>query len=270
MADFAEYLKTARERAGLNQVELAERVGLTGSYISVLESRKKPPPSDKVVRRLAHALGVPEEEILEVAHLDRSPEDIRRKIRALDRHLALERKVTKRLLTDLLPSSLWHFGRIAGFHEAAVEKLRLDGKKKRVLRRVLAKLSPLSSHDDFLAESRIVIEALPVEERTLLAEVLPELDLPPEPAAAERFPFVAADDDMLPRIERGDELLIDPAAPPEPGRLVLVTIGRRKTVRQVVKSAGGLLFVAANPKAPPVEGDAGDVHGVVVEMRRPL
>ena len=87
MADFAEYLRDARKRAGMNQIELAERVGLTGSYISVLEGRKKPPPSDKVLRRLADALEVSEDEMIEVAHLDKSPDDIRDRIRALDRSL---------------------------------------------------------------------------------------------------------------------------------------------------------------------------------------
>jgi transcriptional regulator with XRE-family HTH domain len=274
MADFATFLRSAREEAGLNQSELAERVGLTGSYISVLESRKKPPPSDAVVKRLADALGVPEEEFLEVAHLDRSPEDIRQKLRALDRHLRLERKVTKRLLTDLLPSSLWHFGRVSGFHEAALEKLRLDGRKKRILRRVLGKLSPLSSRDDFLAESRVVIEALPVEERAVLVEVLPELAI--EPAAADPAPnradaetiHVATADDALPGIEPGDRLVVDPAAKPEPGKLVLVAVGGRPTVRRALKGKRGPLFVAADPEAPPVEGRAADVLGVVVEIRR--
>ena len=70
MTDFATYLKRKRESAGLTQVELAGKVGLTGSYISILESRKKPPPSDTVLKRLARALEVGEDEILEVAHLD--------------------------------------------------------------------------------------------------------------------------------------------------------------------------------------------------------
>ncbi len=180
MADFAKYLKEAREAAGLNQSELAEEVGLTGSYISVLESRRKPPPSDQVLKRMAKALGRPVKELLEVAHLDRTPEDIRRKIRALDRRLAIERKVTSSLLGELLPSSLWHFGRVHGYPEYGLEKLRLDARKKRILTKVIRRIGHLATRDDFEEESRLVIRTLPAEDRSVLAEVLPELvrDIP--------------------------------------------------------------------------------------------
>ena len=283
-------------------------VGLTGSYLSVLESRKKPPPSDAVLRRLAKALGVPEDEILEVAHLDRSPDDIRARIRALDRHLRVEQKLTKRLLSDLLPSSLWHFGRVQGFHEAALEKLRLDGKRKRILRGVLARLGPLTSRSDFEERSRVVIEGLPDEERAVLAEVLPELTRDvaprapePEPAPFRMVPLLsvppgadaeppgevlgslpvsaedyrkgayflpAPDSDMSPRIEAGDRLLVVPTRAPAPGDLVLVRLSGRVTVRQAAPSRGVLLLVASSGREMPVEAPEGAVLGVVVELRR--
>ncbi len=188
VTDFATYLKEAREAAGLNQSELAEQVGLTGSYISVLESRRKPPPSDPVLKRMATVLGKPEQELIEVAHLDRTPDDIRKKIRALDRRLSLERKVTSSLLKNLLPSSLWHFGRVQGYPEYGLEKLRLDGKRKRILTKVIRRIGHLTTRDDFEEESRLVIETLPAEDRSVLAEVLPELvrDLPETPRAALR------------------------------------------------------------------------------------
>jgi transcriptional regulator with XRE-family HTH domain len=271
LADFAEFLRDARKRAGLNQVELAERVGLTGSYISVLESRKKPPPSDRVVERLAEALDVPPDDMLEVAHLDRSPDDIRDRIRALDRSLRLERKVTKRLITDLLPSSLWHFGRVQGFHESAIEKLRLDAGKRRVLRKVLGKLRNLTSRDDFEEQSKIVIEALPAGERSVLAEVLPELVRDPLPAPDPGTTvFTMNDDAMRPRIEKGDELVVSRSRKPVPGDIALVRIGKRRTVRQLARRSRGFLFVATTGDAEPVEGKKADVLGVVVELRRRL
>jgi transcriptional regulator with XRE-family HTH domain len=271
MSDFASYLREKRNAAGLNQSELAERIGLTGSYISVLESRKKPPPSDAVLKRMAKALGVDEEEIVEVAHLDRSPDDIRDRIRALDRRLKIERKVTKHLITGLLPSSLWHFGRVEGFHESAIEKLRLDPGKRRVLRKVLGKLTNLTSRDDFEEQSKIVIEALPAGDRSVLAEVLPELVRDPAPAVDPGAAvFTMNDDAMRPRVEKGDELIVDRKRRPSPGDLALVRIGKRRTVRQLAKRGRGFLFVATSGDAEPLEGRKADVLGVVVELRRRL
>jgi SOS-response transcriptional repressor LexA len=73
---------------------------------------------------------------------------------------------------------------------------------------------------------------------------------------------------MLPRIEEGDLLLVDPDAKPSPGSLALVRIGGRITVRQVLAGKRGHLLVAANPKVAPAE--EGDLLGVVSEVRRRL
>ena len=325
MADFAQYLKEAREAAGLNQSELAEEVGLTGSYISVLESRRKPPPSDQVLKRMAKALGKPERELLEVAHLDRTPDDIRKKIRALDRRLSMERKVTSSLLNDLLPSSLWHFGRVRGFPEYGLEKLRLDSKKKRVLTKVLSRIGHLTTRDDFEEESRLVIATLPAEDRAVLAEVLPELvrpeathpdavrdgpaaagpaapeaiatspaptlpllSRPPRPdaastpdpiaripvaaeqAGARRYFIAASNDDMSPRVEPGDLLLIDPERSPDDGNLALVRLGRGVTVREFHAAGEDLLLIAANPSIKTAKAGAESLCGVVLELRRRL
>lgn len=223
MVDFADYLKESREKAGLNQSELALEVGLTGSYISVLESRRKPPPSDTVLRRLANALGRPEEEMLEIAHLDRTPADIREKIRALDRRLKIEQKASRQFLFDLLPSSLWHFWRIRGYQEYGLARVRLDGRKKSILRKVLRRIGHLTTRSDFLEESRAAIEALPDEDRAVLLEVIPEL---------------VADE---PRREAGAGAAANPAGPAfVPVPLVASPPGKRdaKPIRSIPVEAG--------------------------------
>lgn len=318
MADFAKYLREAREAAGLNQSELADEVGLTGSYISVLESRRKPPPSDQVLKRMAKALGKPERELLEVAHLDRTPDDIRKKIRALDRRLSMERKVTSSLLKDLLPSSLWHFGRVMGYPEYGLEKLRLDAKKKRVLTKVIRRIGHLTTRADFEEESRLVIATLPAEDRSVLAEVLPELvrDLPgtvspeagipappsprpapptpslpllpapptgdagswpspresipvsPEDQRPARYFLKAEDEDMSPRIEPGDLLLVAPDGSLEDGSLALVRLEGRVTVREIHAAKEDFLLVAANPAIPTARAGRAAICGRILETRR--
>ncbi len=52
---FGETLKALREKAGVSQNQLGDKTGLTGSYFCMLESGKKPAPSDEVVKKIAAA-----------------------------------------------------------------------------------------------------------------------------------------------------------------------------------------------------------------------
>ncbi|MBI4282896.1 MAG: helix-turn-helix domain-containing protein, partial [Chloroflexi bacterium] len=53
---FGTRLKELREQAGLSQRELADKVGVNFSYLSKIESGATPPPSEKVILRLAEVL----------------------------------------------------------------------------------------------------------------------------------------------------------------------------------------------------------------------
>jgi transcriptional regulator with XRE-family HTH domain len=56
MRTFAELLRDARERAGISQRELAEKVGVDSSYISRIERALFPPPVRDKVLAIADAL----------------------------------------------------------------------------------------------------------------------------------------------------------------------------------------------------------------------
>ena len=75
--DFAQALKTFRQKAGLKQIELAQKVGVTGSYICLLEVGKRPPPSDEVAIALEKVLGLAPKTLVTIAHYARTPEDVR-------------------------------------------------------------------------------------------------------------------------------------------------------------------------------------------------
>jgi transcriptional regulator with XRE-family HTH domain len=62
-------VKMLRKEAGLSFVELAERAGLSSSYLNEIEKGKKQPRPDKL-RRLAQALGVP---LTRLSHPDPGP-----------------------------------------------------------------------------------------------------------------------------------------------------------------------------------------------------
>jgi phage repressor protein C with HTH and peptisase S24 domain len=74
---FAQALKTFRVKAGLKQTELADKVGVTGSYICLLEVGKRPPPSDKVAITMEKVLGLAPKTLVKMVHWARTPEDVR-------------------------------------------------------------------------------------------------------------------------------------------------------------------------------------------------
>ncbi|MCE7975328.1 MAG: XRE family transcriptional regulator [Leptolyngbya sp. PLA1] len=69
---FGSLVREARLRAGLTQEALATRVGCAKSYLSVIESGHRPPPSDDVVRRLEEAMSLPEGVLRRKADLGRA------------------------------------------------------------------------------------------------------------------------------------------------------------------------------------------------------
>ena len=64
---FGARLRELREQAGLIQRELADRAGINFTYLSKIESGAMPPPSKKVILRLAEALHADEDELMILA-----------------------------------------------------------------------------------------------------------------------------------------------------------------------------------------------------------
>ena len=50
--EFGAYLKQKRTALGLNQRLFAKMVGISYSYISSIETGKRPAPSEKVIRKM--------------------------------------------------------------------------------------------------------------------------------------------------------------------------------------------------------------------------
>jgi transcriptional regulator with XRE-family HTH domain len=203
--EFGALLKKERSRAGLVQAELAARAGLTSAYVSLLESGKKPPPSDPVVRKLAEALRADAERLLEVAHLQKTPLDVRRKYRLLDSRLHREQKIARTLVDDMLPLTLFNFLRDPGILELA-ERLRAGGLARvsdrgvEVLSRIRSATGSVDSFRDFRRSARQAIEALGEEERRELVETLQTLSdweagrpLGPPPGPGEERPIPVFD-----------------------------------------------------------------------------
>ena len=67
LREFCPKLRNLRLQAGLSLRELGDKAGVDPTYISKIENRAKPPPSKKVIVRLAQALKVSNEELLVLA-----------------------------------------------------------------------------------------------------------------------------------------------------------------------------------------------------------
>ncbi len=252
MADapsFADLLRVAREKSGQTQATLAEKCRLTGSYISLLESGKKPAPSDRVVRRLAAALGLDVEEALQVAHLDRAPEDLRRALDRLRSQAAREKDLRERTAEALFPLSIWNLlpSTLPRRARNAVGP-NLDTDIVEAIDHLWAVARSTPDFSSLQAETRRLLGRLPVERRRRFLDAVPALV---DGAAVEGgLRFLAAPEPGLPpEIRPGDTLVVDRTLVPAAGDAVLV------------EEAGKVLVLRWEPGAK-------GVLGVVVEVRK--
>ncbi len=171
MNDFAATVVAARRRVGLTQAQVAQAAGLTASYLSFIENRKKPPPSDEACTRLATVLGLNPEELIAAAQLERAPEKIRERVARLSSTLSRERNRRFRLLHRLLSPYL--FAGPPGYLESAVGRLSLGAQRRKRLRATLRALErkDFDRADDVAA----ILDTLPDSDRELLLDTLPDL-----------------------------------------------------------------------------------------------
>ncbi len=65
--EFGARIRELRQKAGMTQKELADKVGIDFTYLSKIENGVMPPPSEKVILRLAEALDVSGDELSTLA-----------------------------------------------------------------------------------------------------------------------------------------------------------------------------------------------------------
>lgn len=68
---FGSYLRRARLWAGLTQLELAKKCGLSSPYVTQLETRRMEPPTRQVCYCLARALRLDGDEVWKLAFMAR-------------------------------------------------------------------------------------------------------------------------------------------------------------------------------------------------------
>ncbi|MGB6130055.1 MAG: LexA family transcriptional regulator [Psychrilyobacter sp.] len=88
--NYNKFLKKKREEVGLSTRGLANKIGVTGSYISMIETGKsKNPPSEKILKKLSEALHMTsseEEKFFELVDEEILPKRIKDKLEALNKN----------------------------------------------------------------------------------------------------------------------------------------------------------------------------------------
>ncbi len=222
--DFASTIKTARLAANLSQADLGAKAGLTGSYICVLEARRKPPPKEDLISALARALGIDEGRLQELAALERTPEPVKQRVL----RLVKERGRSRRSRDSLIASTLFHMTRRPGFlADAVAAHLGLPDDRRLLLGRLAERVKSMPTVREAASRSSDLLKEIPGKEREALVRALPRLLGGAEPLAA------AAPSPATDAAHRSDERLWQRvpllAAPPVAGDLATALRGALDT-----------------------------------------
>lgn len=170
--DFAAALRAARTAADLSQAELGARAGLTGSYVCMLELRRKPAPAPDVVHLLAKALGVDDTKLQELAALERTPEPVRRRVARLARDRVRSRASRDRLIT----TTIFHMARRPGFApDHVADALGLPPAVRPFFGRIADRVRHVPSAAEAAARSKDLLREVPGREREALVDAIPRL-----------------------------------------------------------------------------------------------
>ena len=95
----ADIIRKRREELHLTQDRVSEQAGISKPYLSNIETGKaKNPPADRILMSLERILGFPPGELTKLAHMARTPMDVRQEHELLEAEVSKLRSVLKGLL----------------------------------------------------------------------------------------------------------------------------------------------------------------------------
>ncbi len=204
-------IRHRRKNLGLSQDQVSERAGISKPYLSNIETGKaKNPPSDAVLRALESALELEPAQLTNIAQLERTPKDVRRRHVALEAELSKLREVVRELLRT---------------HPMDDDALPLPEPADDLL------------HDAVGAESLCVGQAVPVINHVAAGypQEFTDLDYPagvadeyvrcPDVRDPQAFAARVCGDSMEPKYHEGDIVVFSPNSPARPGDDCFVRFG---------------------------------------------
>ncbi len=167
---FREALRRYRAEAHLTQKDLAELSGISRTYIIMLEKGKAPAPSDAVTKALEKALHIPEGGLLDIAHLERTPADVRSRLERASEELAKsvqeKEQLQEALLLCLTHQSFWETGAARQLRQRLQKNGALEG----------ANMARASSPAEFKRIAAALKQLAPEEKRKLVLSMFSEIE----------------------------------------------------------------------------------------------
>lgn len=197
-------IRTAREARGWTLQTLAERVGCTRSYLSLIERGHRAPPGDDLLRAVEGALDLTPGELIRAAHLERLPPDMRRHAADQERRAALA-------------------SRLATLVRSGAGKPLDDLYRSGELRRLVDQLADDAPRPVALnAEIPLINKVAAGYPRDFTdlgypARIADETIRCPDLADPDAFACRVVGDSMLPEYREGDIVVFSPVRDPKPG-----------------------------------------------------
>ena len=255
---FGEVIRSRREELGLTQDQVAPRAGISKPYLSNIETdRVKNPPSDGVLSKLERALEFPEGELRRVAHLVRTPADVRQEHERLSAEVEKLRGVLKQLLAGGGTGAKAK-GKAAGINiDALVKKLKGGGGN---VQEILTAGRPVPIINK-------VVAGYPHD--------FTDLDYPPSVADdyvrvpdvhdPQAFAARIVGDSMQPKYKQGDTVIFSPNRPAQSGDDCFVRFGKDNstTFKRFGAGEGGKIRLEPlNEKYPVEQYDPEEITGL--------
>jgi phage repressor protein C with HTH and peptisase S24 domain len=126
---FGDRVRERRVQLGLTLASVARQVGCQKGYLSMIETGRRPPPTEAILRRLEHVLRLQSNELAEAAHWQTAPSVVREQLRSLRVQTLRASDLAARLLAN--PRNLDQMlksGELHQFVEAASGNMEIVGR----------------------------------------------------------------------------------------------------------------------------------------------
>ena len=258
-------LKEARRRRGMTLAQVGEIVGCARSYLSELESGKRPPPSDEIVGALERALGVQGGTFADAAAWGRTPGRVKREVSRLSEQAARSSRVRDELVSRLREMK----GLDAALESGALREMidRLAGAGD--VGGTGSVMQPVATRDVPLINK--VAAGYPREFTDLgyPARIADEYVRCPDVTDADAFAARVVGDSMLPEYREGDVVVFSPARDVKEGSDCFVRLERdaETTFKRVYfEDEGRLRLQPLNARYPARIVEREDVGGLYVAV----